>query len=120
MNKKIMAWTLAASSLGLFGGLASMPAHAASAPPVGTPVGSVSASGDPTTQSGAVVVQGNGTAPGPVGGGYIGVTSGEGVVACANGNYTGSGDNTVAHIPPTQQDLTNLQSAQSNPCTPAP
>lgn len=91
-------------------------ARAETAPIPATPVGTVTAQGDPATQSGAIVVDGNGTAPGPVGGGYIGVDSNEGVVGCANGDYTGTGDNVITAIPPAGAP----EAPAPGPCTPAP
>jgi hypothetical protein len=130
LNKKLIALVVAASSSGVLGGMAFSGAHAQDVP---TPVGTVTASGDPTTSSGQVIVQGNGTAPGPVGSGYVGVTSANGgeVVGCANGTYdNGAPDsnnnptakdnhNRIAGIPPTQADLAGLQNAGSSSCTPS-
>ncbi|MEY2464283.1 MAG: hypothetical protein QOH64_2421 [Acidimicrobiaceae bacterium] len=76
-----------------------MPANAAGGK-YSTPVADITAQGDPTTQTGAIIVDGNGTVPGPIGGGYIGVDSNEGVVGCATGTYTGSGDNVITKVPP--------------------
>lgn len=59
--------------------------------------GTASASGDPATQQGYVVVDGSPTNPGPLGG-YIGVDSGNGgeVVACS-GQATTSSDTQTFH-----------------------
>lgn len=82
---------------------------------VPTPVGVVCAGGDPTTQSGHVVADGNDSNPGPAAG-YIGVDSNEGVVGCSTGNYAGTGDNVITAIPPTGAPT---PPDPSNPCTPS-
>jgi hypothetical protein len=93
-----------------------MPANAAGGT-YSTPVADITAQGDPTTQTGAIIVDGNGTVPGPIGGGYIGVDSKEGVVGCASGTYTGSGDNVITAIPPA---VPPAAPNPANPCTPKP
>jgi hypothetical protein len=77
----------------------------------------VCGSGDPAAQSGGLWVQGGGTAPGPVSHGYIGVNSDEGLVGCASGTYTGSGDNVISEIPPA---VPPAAPDPNNPCTPKP
>jgi hypothetical protein len=82
------------------------------APVASTPIGDVYAGGDPATQTGGVAVDGNGTVPGPIGDGYIGVNSTDGgVVACASGTYSESGGNNV--IDPTAAPDPN------SPCFPS-
>jgi hypothetical protein len=126
LKKKLIALVVAASSSGVLGGLAFAPAHATDVP---TPVGTLTVAGDPATQQGEVVLQGNGTAPGPVGHGYIGVTSANGgeVVGCGSGTYndsapdstgTATDHNKIAGIPPSPADLAGLQGAGTSSCTP--
>jgi hypothetical protein len=129
LNRKLIALVVAASSSGVLGGLALAPAHATTVP-VSTPVGTLTLSGDPTTQQGSVILQGNGAVPGPVGHGYIGVTSANGgeVVGCGSGTYddsaadsngtTSTDHNKIVGIPPSTSDLSGLESAGSSPCTP--
>jgi hypothetical protein len=64
----------------------------------GTIDGSVTAAGDPTTQSGYVVADGNSTNPDPLDG-YLGVENGNpndadpAIVGCNSGNYNPAGAN---------------------------
>lgn len=83
---------------------------------VPTPVGTVTGSGDPATQSGYVVADGNGANGGPSG--YVGISSSEGVVGCWSGDYDpAGGNNVVTAIPPTGAPE---QPDPAGPCTPAP
>ena len=82
---------------------------------VPTPVGTVTGSGDPATQSGYIVADGDNTAGGPSG--YIGVDSDEGVVGCWTGDYNADGgNNVVTPIPPEAAP----EPPGEGPCTPSP
>ena len=111
----------AVGGLALAGAFLAPGAHAATqsacTPSQAAGVAQACGSGDPAAQTGGVWVQGGGTAPGPVSHGYIGVNSDEGVVGCANGTYTGSGDNVITAIPPTGAPG---QPNPSDPCAPQP
>jgi hypothetical protein len=101
--RKFLITALVAGSLGVAGAFAAAPAKAVSscttggAPSgtggtasVGLPVGCVQASGDAASQSGYAQVDGNGTIPGPVGGGYLAVDGSDGgptLLGCASGEY---------------------------------
>jgi len=111
---KMRALLVGATVAGAFAASSFIPAQAEDLSQ-DTPVGKVVLQGDPATQDGAIVVDGNGTVPGPIGGGYIGVDSNQGVVGCANGTYTGSGDNVITAIPPA-----GAPDPTPGPCTPAP
>ncbi|MDA8183248.1 MAG: hypothetical protein M0035_02285 [Actinomycetota bacterium] len=56
--------------------------------------GSVTVSGNATTQSGYVIAQGGDSNPGPLAG-YIGLSTTEGLVGCTSGDFQGSGDNVI-------------------------
>ena len=102
-----------AGALVLGGGLFLAPN--ALAEDVGTPVGTVSADGDPATQSGHVYADGNGANGAPSG--YIGVNSEEGVVGCWTGTYSEGSNNVITAIPPA---VPPAQPNPNSPCTPAP
>ncbi|MHB1504130.1 MAG: hypothetical protein ACYCTL_08465 [Acidimicrobiales bacterium] len=62
--------------------------------------GSVTASGNLSTQSGYVMAQGGDANPGALAG-YIGLSSSEGIVGCSSGDFQGTGDHVIEPIPPT-------------------
>lgn len=111
---KMRAVLAGAAVAGAFAASSFIPAHAQDLSQ-DTPVGRITLKGDPTTQDGAIVIDGNGTVPGPIGGGYIGVDSNEGVIACATGTYNGSTDNVLLDPanPPTSPP------APTGPCSPS-
>ena len=82
-------------------------------------IGTACASGDATTQTGYVVVDGSDTGPiashgGPSG--YIGVDN-TGVVGCWNGDYTpgGTTNNVISPVPPT---VPSGPPSAGGPCSP--
>ena len=99
---------IGAGALVMAGGLFAAPG--ALAEDVSTPVGVVSADGDPTTQSGHIYADGNGANGAPEG--YIGVNSSEGVVGCWTGDYSEGSNNVITAIPPA------VPPAQPNPASP--
>jgi hypothetical protein len=109
----------AVGGLAIAGAFFAPGAHAATmgacTPAEAAGVAQVCGQGDPAAQTGGAWVQGGGTAPGPVSHGYLGVNDSEGVVGCANGTYTGSGDNVLTPIPPTGAPA---QPDPTNPCFP--
>jgi hypothetical protein len=79
-----------------------------------TPVGTVSADGDPAAQEGHVYADGNGANGAPEG--YIGVNSSEGVVGCWTGDYAEGSNNVIAAIPP---DAPTIPPNPGDPCAPS-
>jgi hypothetical protein len=77
--------------------------------------GVVCAKGDPTNQTGFIYADGNEDNAEPLDG-YIGANSDEGVVGCANGNYSREGGNNVILDP--QNPPTEPPAPGS--CTPSP
>lgn len=84
--------------------------------------GSLTAAGDPASQTGYVVADGDSTNPDPFGG-YIGVEGGNqndnaggpAIVGCADGDYSADGPNNVIFGPPNPPG-----DPTTSPCTPTP